>query len=188
MANPEHVEVLDKLDELSVCVYRSGITLFAISLLLMAVALSNHLGFVTLNIPEEMVPIITTLIGLSGAMCSANLHVYDKKIRMIITWSSCIGLVLLLLLAGTTFQWIGLGFIFVTFSGIAVKEAFCFKVPGLRSMPWLLCLTVILMALNQHFVTIILLVISASVMLFLAVAKWRMPLHFDIGDKSNYQI
>jgi uncharacterized integral membrane protein len=188
MANPEHEEILDKLDELSVFVYRSGITLFGVSLLLMAVGLSNHLGFITLDIPELFLPVITTLIGLSGAMCCANLHVYDKKIRMIITWSSWIGLVLLLLFAGTGFQWIGLGFIFVSFSGIAVKEAFCFKVPGLRSMPWLLCLTVILMALNQHFVTILLLVMSAGVMLFLSVAKWRMPLHFDIGDKSNYQV
>ncbi|MEI8597035.1 hypothetical protein P4S64_03275 [Vibrio sp. M60_M31a] len=31
--------------------------------------------------------------------------------------------------------WLSLGFVFVTFSGIALKESFCFKVPGLKLVP-----------------------------------------------------
>ena len=31
-------------------------------------------------------------------------------------------------------------------------------------------------------------IISGVLLLVLAIQKWRMPLHFDIGDKTKYQI
>ena len=34
----------------------------------------------------------------------------------------------------------------------------------------------------------ILSLIVGGLLLILAVQKWRMPLHFDIGDKTKYQI
>ena len=183
MANPEHEEVLDYLDKLSVCLYRIGISLFALSLLVFAVMLS---GMVTK--PLDYQQFILLLMGVSGALSASNIHVYNKLIRTIISWSAWIGLVLMISDVEQTRSWLSVGFIFVTFSGIALKESFCFKVVGLKLVPALLALTTFSLYFEVLFLASMLMTISSFIIGYLSFAKWRMPLHFDIGNKASYEI
>lgn len=185
MANPEHIEKLDLLDKLSVITYRTGITLFSLALCLSSVAIADDISLILINGPIKEIALI--FIALSSAMSAANLHVYDKKIRMIITWSAWIGLVLLIQLDNSQLLWLPLGFLFVTFSGIALKESFCFKVMGLKLVPILLCVSTFMLALEVWIIPIICFALCGMIFLFLSIQKWRMPLHFDIGNKAYYQ-
>lgn len=186
MANPEHIERLDPFDKLSVCMYRTGISLFPLALISYALLIANKLNYfsdVTISTTTSLI-----LLATATALSAANLHVYDKKIRAIITYSGWIGLLLSLALYDSDYLWIAQGFMFMTFSGIALKESFCFKVAGLKITPILLCLAVLMFAIMQWIMVIILFVITGLIFAFLAQAKWRMPLHFDIGNKALYQI
>ncbi|MGF1696437.1 DUF2301 domain-containing membrane protein [Vibrio kyushuensis] len=186
MANTEHQEELDQFDKLSVVAYRTGISLFSISLAWYCV-----IGFVELSwgdLPSTFLFNPAILFVISAALSSANLHVYDKNIRAVITWSSWIGIVLFTVLINSDFAWVAYGFIFVTFSGIALKESFCFNVFGLKLIPILLLLTTLFMAIEAWLVCFGLTAICALIFSYLALKKWQMPLHFDIGNKANYQI
>lgn len=183
MANPEHEEVLDYFDKLSVCLYRTGISLFALSLFMLAVIQLNWDG------PwASYSRVVLITLCVSAALAAANLHIYSKHIRAVISWSAWVGIVLMLSDPDLKRIWLSLGFLFVTFSGIALKESFCFKVVGLKLVPLLLAVATLSLCLNQRVITAVTLAICALVMGYLAWAKWRMPLHFDIGIKANYQI
>lgn len=186
MANPEHQEKLDQLDMLSVCMYRTGISLFPFALLSYVLLLVNRLNDFN-HIPISITTSLS-LLGIANALCAANLHVYDKRVRAIITYSGWLGLLLSLVLINSHYLWLAQGFMFITFSGIALKESFCFKVAGLKITPILLSLAVLMMAMMQWMIVVVLLVITSLIFAFLAHAKWRMPLHFDIGNKALYQI
>ncbi|MFV8412428.1 hypothetical protein [Vibrio owensii] len=125
MANTEHQETLDSLDKISVCLYRFGITLFAMALLVFSVL-------------------------ISGAISSSPL-VYQTSV-------------------------------------IALKESFCFKVPGLKMVPAFLAVATFALWFNLPILAAITMLLAGLVMGFLSFAKWRMPLHFDIGIKANYEI
>ena len=185
MANTEHIETLDFLDKLSVVTYRSGITLFAIALCLSCLVIADDVGFIFIDIQFKELAFFT--LTLSSAMSAANLHVYDKKIRLFITWSAWIGLVLFSLLDDSRFPWVPIGFLFVTFSGIALKESFCFNVFGLKLVPFLLCTATLMLAIEVWIVALLCLMATSIIFFFLAIQKWKMPLHFDIGNKANYQ-
>lgn len=185
MANTEHIEKLDNIDKFSVITYRCGIALFSLALLLSCIALSDEIGLIALEQPLDKLAYLA--LAVSSAMSAANLHVYDKKIRIIITWSTWIGLVLLSPLDNSHYFWLPIGFLFITFSGIAMKESFCFSVPGLKAIPFLLCTAVLMLALNIWIIALACLTFSSVVFAFLAIQKWRMPLHFDIGNKAYYQ-
>jgi len=185
MANIEHEEVLDRLDKLSVCLYRTGISLFALALIMTGLSHAPSFG---LPLPSNFSQITLVVTATAAALSAANLHVYDKVIRAIIVWSSWLGLTLVIALSHSDYLWLAQGFIFITFSGIAVKESFCFKVPGLKIVPLLLASAVALSAFKMGLAVALLSAVCAAIFAFLAVSKWKMPLHFDIGDKSNYQI
>ncbi len=72
--------------------------------------------------------------------------------------------------------------------GLCFKEYFCFRVPGLRAQPILLAALWLALALNVPFAAQGLAALSALLFLVTAFAKWRMPLHYDIGDKTKYEI
>lgn len=186
MANPEHVEILDQFDKLSVCMYRTGISLFPCALLSYALLFANKLNYFNYLTISETTSL--SLLGIATALCAANLHVYDKRVRAIITYSGWLGLLLSLVLINSHYLWLAQGFMFITFSGIALKESFCFKVAGLKITPILLSLAVLMMAMLQWMLVIVLFVMTSLIFAFLAQAKWQMPLHFDIGKKTLYQI
>ncbi len=183
MANPEHEEILDGIDKLSVCLYRSGISVFALSLIaLSAILASNNPSVI------DYYPIILLIIGISAALSGGSIHVYSKMVRVVINWSAWVGLILMVSDPTQLRTWLSLGFIFVTFSGIALKESFCFKVVGLKLIPVLLIAATLSILLKQQIVSSIILAISGLIMGYLSIAKWRMPLHFDIGIKANYEV
>lgn len=184
MANPEHKEHLDGLDKISVVCYRLGITLFALSLLtLFSAELLCVLEMETAPLLREW---SINGIAVSSALSAANIHVYDKKVRAIIAWSSWIGLALFIVLP--TKEWLYIGFIFITFSGIALKESYCFKVKGLNLVPLLLISSVLVLWMKEPAILVPLAGVSGFIYAVLAIEKWKMPLHFDIGKKDNYEI
>ncbi|GAB7220292.1 DUF2301 domain-containing membrane protein [Vibrio comitans] len=184
MANPEHKEQLDGLDKISVVSYRLGITLFALSLL------SLFSAELLCVFERETAPVLRgwsiNLIAVSAALSAANIHVYDKKVRTIIAWSSWLGLALFIVLP--TKEWLYIGFMFITFSGIALKESYCFKVKGLNLVPLLLILSVLVLWMKEPTILAALSGLSGLIYAVLAIEKWKMPLHFDIGNKANYEI
>ena len=168
MADPHIRPVMDGLDTLSVILYRTGLTLSGPALL------------VLLFHPQH--PHLP--VWLAAVLCAANLHIYDKRIRTVLQWATWGGL--LVALAG----WSGfaLGGALVTLSGLGFKEYHCFRVPGLQLQPlWVALfwggLTFDVAALSMGAG-----ILAAALFLVLAVAKWRMPLDYDIGDKSKYEI
>jgi uncharacterized integral membrane protein len=190
MADPDHTPTLDGFDELTVRLYRSGLTIAAFSLVLIGLLqLGRGLGL------SEPPPIWETrtwllcLIGTAGAIC--NMHLYDKRIRWFVGVCGWIGAVFLVSSGGPESKWLfhaGLGFIFVSLSAYALKEQFCFRIPGLRLVPLLLATSLLPMLGGQPVFSGLLLLISGLIYSALVIAKWRMPLHFDVGDKSHYQI
>lgn len=185
MANPEHQETLNHFDIFSVILYRIGITLIALSF-----ASLGYSYFSTVHqivVPELSLHTNQIVLAISATLCAANIHVYSKAIRVIISWSTWIGLVCLVIDANQ-YMWLSFGFFAITASGIALKESFCFQVFGLKAIPVLLILVVL--ALHQSWLSVagFCLLFSALIYLRLAIAKWRMPLHFDIGIKANYEI
>ena len=67
-------------------------------------------------------------------------------------------------------------------------EQFCFRIPGLRLVPLFLATSLIPLLAGKVAFAGALLLLSGVIYSALAFAKWRMPLHFDVGDKSKYQI
>lgn len=181
MADIDHQETLDFLDKASVCLYRSGISLFSVSL----VGFSLLVWFSDLASHYHSVLVI---IGIAAAFSAANIHVYSKRVRLAISWSSWIGLVLMFSDYDLSRVWLSLGFVFVTFSGIALKESFCFKVPGLKLVPILLFVATLALCFNNLVIASGGIFIAGIIMGYLSIAKWRMPLHFDIGNKAKYEV
>ena len=169
MADPHIKSDMDWLDYLTVVVYRMGFLLAAPSVLLLA----WDTAFPALE-----------MCFIAAAMCASSLHIYMKSFRFLLqaaTWGG-------LLCAVLGFELIGLGGAFITLGGLCFKEYFCFKVPGLRAQPALLA--GLWFSLVFDFILAAQILASLSTLLFLvvSVAKWRMPLHFDIGDKTKYEM
>lgn len=183
MANPEYQDTLDIFDKLSVCLYRLGLSLFAFALLLLGLNMLNRMPQTGISLHSSVI-----IAFISAVICAANIHVYSKMIRLIIQWSTWVSAVLIAIDYDWQFWWLPLGFIFVTFSGIALKESFCFRVVGLKVMPLLLAPSVLLIFFQQMEIAGFLLLVSGVVFGFLSLVKWRMPLHFDIGIKNNYEV
>ncbi len=185
MANPEHIPEMDTLDNTSVRLYRIGLTVSALSLLASAGAL--------LAAPD-FAPLCWVGVTAGAGLSVANMHLYAKIIRWIIGAAAWTGVVLMLLAAqheAAVAHWVGyagLGFIFVSLSAFALKEQFCFKIPLLRAVPVFLASSLLPMVLDRGVLAAPLLALAGGVMLVLAYEKAKMPLHFDVGNKSAYQI
>lgn len=182
MADPQHEEDLDGFDRATVRVYRTGLTLVPLALLLTA---GSDVWGTSLQ-PTLM------LCSTGIVMSVACMHLYDKRIRWVIATSAWMGAVLQLgaTLTPESTQHIlwcaGQGFFFVSLSALALKEQFCFRVPLLKAVPLFLAVSLIPLTL-QLSGTFVPLGISGVVLSALAIQKWRMPLHFDIGNRSLYQ-
>lgn len=186
MADPDFVEKLDVLDKISVSLYRLGISLFSLCLLLYSLILFSKAGWLGTLVSFEHYIIVGLCV--SSALSAANIHVYSKAVRAVIAWSSWIGVVIMASQPTELFFAAGLGFLFVTFSGIALKESFCFRVIGLKFIPLFLAPATFLIISQLWLAAGLLLLVSSFILSYLSVQKWKMPLHFDIGKKSNYQI
>lgn len=189
MADPQHTPTLDGFDRMTVRLYRAGIGASSVALL----------GFaaqqVAIGLQLELAPWLPqAAVLLTTALAVANLHLYDKRVRWVIGAAAWSGAFLSLAgagLQGTAGHWVGhagLGFLFVSLSALALKERFCFKIPGLRAVPLLLAASLIPLLGGWPIPAAILLGGAGLIYGALALAKLRMPLHFDVGNKDAYQI
>lgn len=184
MADPQHVPEMDAFDERSVRMYRAGLLLAALGLL--------ALGLLAWFAPDR-IDVGRDAVVLGAALAGSNLHLYDKRIRSLIVSAAWMGAVVMLLApsvpgdAGRVVGLLGLGLVFVGLSGFALKEQFCFRVPLMRGVPWLLAMSLVPLLARWWGLAGGLLVVAGAAYLLLAVTKIRMPLHHDIGDKSKYQ-
>ena len=116
-----------------------------------------------------------------------NMHLYDKRIRYALAALGISG-AFLWGIGGFWVGSVGIGLTLAAVSGYALKEQFCFRVPGLRLVPVMLAGSVLTRVLGIPIATAVLMSIAGVLLVVLCVAKLRMPLHFDVGDKSKYQI
>nr|WP_321461588.1 DUF2301 domain-containing membrane protein [uncultured Cohaesibacter sp.] len=169
MADPHIKSEMDWFDYISVILYRLGFVLAAPSVALL---------------PWQSDYPARELCFVAAAMCASSLHIYMKSFRLTLQGACWVGLVCAML----GFPMIGLGGAFITLGGLCFKEYFCFKVPGLPLQPLLLAGLWFALILGALPVAQILAALSALLFFIVSIAKWRMPLHFDIGDKSKYEI
>jgi uncharacterized integral membrane protein len=160
---------MDLLDHITVLVYRLGFTLACPCIAL----LPWQTGF-----PVE------PLIMLCAMMCASSLHIYMKSFRLLLQFATWIGLICVVM----GFPMIGLGGAFITLGGLCFKEYFCFRVPGLPLQPVILAALWFCLKFEQLAIAQVLAGIAALLFLVTSIYKWRMPRHFDIGDKSQYEV
>lgn len=188
MADPHHVEPLDRFDISTVRAYRVGLVLCALATGALAASL--------LWLPA-LVTFARFSVLLAAALVVLNLHLYDRTLRYIISASGWISALLIVLssviapfgeLPSSLASDAGLGFAFVVFSAVALKERYCFRLPLVVAVPALLALSLVPLLAGLMLPTAALLGLAAAVLSLLAGAKLRMPLHYDIGDKRHYQV
>lgn len=168
MADPHIKSPMDFWDYLTVSVYRSG---FVVAMVFMF--LLPYLG-----------EIAQKGLIVAGVMLASSMHLYLKQYRLIFQFVVWIGL----LLAVFNSPLLALGAMLVAVGGLSYKEYFCFRVFGLNAMPILVMILWIAVALNIQVLMQVMSAICGVLLLVLSIQKWRMPLHFDIGDKIKYQV
>lgn len=178
MANPEVESELDGIDRLSVRLYRLGLSLTALLLLCRGVGL--------LGGPVPLSPSVwLTMLVVASGLCGFCLHIYDKRVRFLLQGLAWGGLMLAACGAPAILV---LGAALATLSGLAFKEQFCFAILGIRLLPLLLPLLWLLELAGIGWATALVALASGLLLCLLSLAKWRMPLHFDIGDRGRYQL
>lgn len=178
MANPEVESELDGIDRLSVCLYRLGLSLTALLLLCRGVGL--------LGGPLSLSPSVwLTMLVVASGLCGFCLHIYDKRVRFLLQGLAWGGLMLAACGAPAILV---LGAALATLCALAFKEQFCFAIPGIRLLPLLLPLLWLLEWTPFARATALVALVSGLLLGLLSLAKWRMPLHFDIGDRGRYQL
>lgn len=184
MADPHHVAVLDGLDRGTVAAYRLGIGVAAAGVGASAWELGSG--------GEPVGGRWLTLVGV--ALIVANLHLYDRTIRWVIGAAGWIGAVLVGSAAVAPARldpWLvdaGLGFSYVVLSAVALKERYCFRLPIVVAIPPLLAGALVPLRLGAGPAAAAMLGAAAAALAALFVGKLRMPLRYDIGDKSRYQV
>ncbi|WP_150540167.1 DUF2301 domain-containing membrane protein [Actinobacillus vicugnae] len=168
MADPHVKSALDFWDYLTVVLYRSG---FVVATLMI------------LWLPYQF-EIAQQGLLVAGALLASSLHLYLKTFRFVFQFAVWIGL----LCAIFNLPLIALGAMLFTIGGLSYKEYFCFRVFGLNFQPILVAVLWLAIVLEQNLLLQLLSIFCGLLLLVLSIQKWRMPLHFDIGDKTKYQI
>lgn len=185
MADPHHVEALDGFDRATVGFYRLGLILAAVGVGGLAAALV---------FAPERAGLARFVVLMATALIVADLHLYARTIRWTI---SAAGWLAAVLFAASGLSWAsaapwladaGLGLSFVVFSAVALKERYCFKLPVVVAAPPALALSLVPLRLGWEVPAAALLAVGAATLGVLALAKLRMPLHYDIGDKRKYEV
>jgi len=186
MATPEHTPEMNPLDNMTVALYRTGLTIASLSALIYSI--ERILGV------EISGAFYLPVFALGIALASANVHLYDPRFRWFIPFMSWIGFMILAFAyalkdsgpAGDILANLSLGFFYVGASMFAVKESFCFRIIGLPLVPLFLCGSALSRLFESSSAEPYFLLPAALLLTWLVIAKWRMPLHFDVGDKSLY--
>lgn len=181
MADPHIKPEMDGLDYLTVILYRLGMVISGLGLILLSIDLIGIYEF-------NQYPL--WLLALGGLLQASSLHIYDKVIRWLLANATWLGLLVILIDGGNDgwLQNFGLGCLFVTLSGLAYKESFCFRIPGLKLVPVALVFSWFSLVLELPLYAGSMLFPAAILYCFMAIRKSWMPLYYDIGDKKAYQI
>lgn len=168
MADPHIQSPMDIWDYLTVILYRSGFVLAGVMTLIFPYYPETaHLG-----------------ILIAATLCAACLHIYMKTFRLILQMATWVALICQML----GYEALALGGALVTLGGLCYKEYFCFRIFLLNFQPLFVALFWCIALLNNHIATQVISVVVGILFVVLAIQKWRMPLHFDIGDKTKYQV
>jgi uncharacterized integral membrane protein len=181
MADPHHIEVLDGFDRLTVRLYRAGLTTTSLGIassgVLVAMAVDPRPAF--------------ALVWLGVQLAVTNIHLYDSRFKWLFGTLAHLGSAGMLLGLATGNDVVfdaGLGFLFATLSGIGLKERLCFRIPGMKVMPAVLAASLVPLVFGWPWPTATLLFAGGGLAGSLAFVKLGQPLHFDIGDKSQYRV
>ncbi|MBC7006519.1 hypothetical protein BIZ37_28595 [Photobacterium sp. BZF1] len=169
MADPHIQSELDTLDKLTVLLYRTALT--AAAGIMSIVAWEIEVG--------------TTALVITAILATTTVHIYDKRFRWLILGSALFAVIWLLSGLWTP---LALGAALFSFSALAVKEYFCFQLKPLLLTPLALAGFWFCLVFNQAQISIAFSMTGAILLAVAAFSKWRMPMHYDIGDKSKYQI
>jgi len=186
MATPEHTPEMSSLDNMTVALYRTGLTIAAVIALVYSI--ERILNVQILGV------FYLPLFAAGIALASANVHLYDPRFRWFIPFMSWIGFMILAFAytlknsdpTGDILANLSLGFFYVGASMFAVKESLCFQITGLPTVPLFLCGSALSRLFGFSSAEPYFLLPAALLLTWLVIAKWRMPLHFDVGDKSMY--
>lgn len=177
MANPEVTSSLDGVDKMTVLLYRAALSGAALLLLFHSLQFYLHIGFNETHWQLGMVMVA----GISAFA----LHVYDKTIRTLLQgagWSA-----LLLGALDAPPSWV-FAACCVLLAGLSFKERFCFAIAGIKWLPLLFSLLWLCEWMPWPAAAALISGITGALLARLCLAKWQMPLHFDIGDKRRYQL
>ena len=206
MGERKEYQNLTRGDIISVFLYRSGIIF---SMLALVYGFLFYFHVIThrtvpsfLSGPNHHIALF--LLTFSVVLSTSFLHLYSKTLLKAIRIFALTGLVILIVryiyfgndipsivfsrgVSGKTGV-IGWGFIMAGFSGIGAKEAFCFKLYEGYAYAILSAMFVLLhlagaLSLSAGFIFVTL--ITGLVVIF-TFRKLRLPLFYDIGDKSRY--
>ncbi|OLQ71196.1 hypothetical protein BIT28_03245 [Photobacterium proteolyticum] len=169
MADPHIQSELDSLDKLTVILYRCALT--AAAAILLIISWKTELAIPAI--------VITALIAAS------TVHIYDKRFRWLIIGSGMFAAIWLIL---DIWSPLALGAALFTFSALAIKEYFCFQIKILTLTPLALAGYWFCFVFGLPQISLIFSLVGAVLLAIATIAKWRMPLHYDIGDKSRYQV
>lgn len=180
MAHPKHIEILDGFDRGSILAYRTGLVLSSVSLGLAAMQLSVH------HDARRPLALLTFAVILSVG----NMHLYDKRVRWVIAWLGWGSLLAYAVaeVAPKPLGTLGLGLSLSALSALVLKEWFCFRIPLVRWTPAVLVVGVLANHGSYDGVAAIAFGLGALGVAAVAVAKLRMPLTHDMGDRRYYQI
>ena len=182
MADPNVKEILDGVDTLTIVTYRLGMLITGLALFILALQQVLY----PLWFKQALI-----LVTLGALLQASSLHIYDKAVRWLLvnaTWMGCWLLSVSFATTGVWFSYLSFGAVIITLSGLAYKESFCFSLTILKVIPILLVVSwgLIVSSLNQWAAAG--LFISALLYLYMAWRKINMPLYFDLGDRSKYQV
>lgn len=166
MADPHIQSPMDFWDYLTVILYRCGFVLATMMLALL-----------------PFYPFAQNGLLIVGVLLASSLHLYLKTFRFIFQFTVWIGLLCQIF----GLNELALGAMLFIIGGLGYKEYFCFRIIGLQSMPILVGLLWLSIIFKISWLVMMLSCICAVLLACLSIQKWRMPLHFDIGDKSKYQ-
>ena len=168
MADPHIKSPMDFWDYLTVIIYRSGFVLATLAIFLL---------------PYQSEIAIRGLL-IAGTMLASSLHLYLKQFRLIFQFAAWIGLLCFIF----NLPMIVLGAMLLVIGGLSYKEYFCFRIFGLNAQPIFVAILWFAFVFEQALLVRIFSIIIGILLLILSIQKWRMPLHFDIGDKTKYQV
>ncbi|MGB2078867.1 MAG: DUF2301 domain-containing membrane protein [Vibrio sp.] len=176
MADIHVHETLDRIDYISVFLYRLGFIISA--LLIAALGLAPWVDLPTLK--------LINLIAYSALLSACCVHLYDKTIRWLLLGAS---LFAMLWLQFEIWPQLALGASLVTLCGLSIKEYYCFRIQLIRITPLVLVGFWLSFALLPWlWLQLIFACLSSLLLMMIGIAKFKQPFDYDIGDKSKFQI